>query len=122
MCHIWHFCANRWHNCANGPDANGHERAPRPPGRVAVTSGPVRKPPGGPLRPAVTCAVYNGPRILVAPAHPALKYFASGWCTMIADVDCSGCSWNSSLRLTPIRSGRSSSTSPVWYSTSGHAG
>src|SRR5205823_12270986 len=25
-----------------------------------------------------------------------LKYFASGWWTTMASVDCSGCSWNSS--------------------------
>ncbi len=37
--------------------------------------------------------------------HVALKYFASGWCTISAEVDCSGCSWNSSDSSTPIRSG-----------------
>ncbi len=55
-------------------------------------------------------------------AHRALKYFASGWWTMIADVDCSGCSWNSSESSTPIRPGARSSTSLVWSSKSGHAG
>ena len=35
----------------------------------------------------------------------ALKYLASGWWTTIADVDCSGCSWNSSDSSTPIRLG-----------------
>ena len=38
----------------------------------------------------------------------ALKYLASGWWTTMASVDCSGCSWNSSVSLTPIRSGGSS--------------
>lgn len=39
----------------------------------------------------------------------ALKYFASGWWITIASVDCSGCSWNSSERWTPMRSGWSRS-------------
>src|SRR6267142_7141952 len=37
------------------------------------------------------------------------KYFASGWWTMIAEVDCSGSSWNSSVSSTPIRAGSSNS-------------
>lgn len=36
-----------------------------------------------------------------------MKYFASGWWTMIALVDCSGSSMYSSERARPIRSGRS---------------
>jgi hypothetical protein len=36
-------------------------------------------------------------------AYVALKYFASGWCTISAEVDCSGCSWNSSESSTPMR-------------------
>src|SRR5881409_1046374 len=40
----------------------------------------------------------------LGPTHLALKYFASGWCTTIASVACSGCSWNSSDKVTPIRS------------------
>jgi hypothetical protein len=52
----------------------------------------------------------------------ALKYFASGWCTTRASVDCSGCSCSSSLSSTPIRSGRSSETSLARSSRSGQAG
>ena len=32
-----------------------------------------------------------------------MKYFASGWGTMIAEVVCSGSSWNSSVSCTPMR-------------------
>ena len=52
----------------------------------------------------------------------AMKYFASGWGTMIAEVLCSGSSWNSSVSFTPIRSSSSSSSSFAWSSRSGHAG
>ncbi len=51
-----------------------------------------------------------------------MKYFASGCGTMIAEVLCSGSSWNSSVRLTPILSSVSSSSSFTWSSRSGHAG
>ena len=34
-----------------------------------------------------------------------LKYLASGWWVIRAVVDCSGWSWNSSERVTPMRSG-----------------
>ena len=57
-----------------------------------------------------------------ARAHVALKYFASGWWTIRADVDCSGCSWNSSDSSTPIRDGSRRSTSTACISTSGQAG
>ena len=40
-----------------------------------------------------------------ARGHRALKYFASGWWTTSASVDCSGCSCSSSDSSTPIRSG-----------------
>ncbi len=52
----------------------------------------------------------------------ALKYFASGWWTIMASVDCSGCSCSSSDSSTPIRSGRSRSTSFTRSSRSGQAG
>ena len=52
----------------------------------------------------------------------ALKYLASGWWTMMAEVDCSGWSWNSSESSTPMRSGRRSSNSLVCSSRSGQAG
>ncbi len=55
-------------------------------------------------------------------AHRAAKYFASGWCATSADVDCSGCSWNSSDNCTPIRSGSSSAITLVCSDRSGHAG
>ncbi len=51
-----------------------------------------------------------------------LKYLASGWCRMMADVDCSGSSWNSSESSTPIRSGSKSAKSLAWSSRFGHAG
>jgi len=54
--------------------------------------------------------------------HVALKYLASGWCTISAEVDCSGWSWNSSDSSTPIREGSRSSTSTACCSTSGQAG
>jgi probable F420-dependent oxidoreductase len=50
------------------------------------------------------------------------KYFASGWWQTIADVDCSGSSWNSSVSVTPMRSSSSSSATCCWSSRSGHAG
>src|SRR5581483_3528941 len=53
---------------------------------------------------------------------PTLKYLAAGWWTITAVVDCSGSSWNCSLRASPIRSGRSRSNSLVWSSNSGQAG
>src|SRR5215207_1083163 len=52
----------------------------------------------------------------------AMKYFASGWGTMIADVLCSGTRWYSSVSVTPMRSMSSSSATLVWSSRSGHAG
>lgn len=61
------------------------------------------------------------PRPDPAPTH-TLKYFASGWWNTNASVDCSGCSISSSLRTTPIRSGRSSSVTLRRSSMSGHAG
>ena len=54
--------------------------------------------------------------------HLMLKYFAAGWWTMIAEVDCSGSSCHSSLMLTPIRPGCSSSNSWAWSSRFGQAG
>ena len=50
------------------------------------------------------------------------KYLASGWGTMIADVDCSGTRWNSSVSVTPMRSISSSSATFACSSRSGHAG
>jgi hypothetical protein len=64
----------------------------------------------------------NSCSLPAATVHLALKYLASGWWTMIAEVDCSGWSWNSSDSSTPIRSGRSSSNSLVCSSRSGQAG
>src|SRR5436190_436924 len=54
--------------------------------------------------------------------HLALKYAASGWWTMIASVDCSGSSWNSSDSATPIRPASSSLTTWARSSRSGQAG
>lgn len=51
-----------------------------------------------------------------------VKYFACGWWTISALVDCSGTSWNSSDSSTPMRAGSSSSNSCTWPSRSGHAG
>ena len=50
------------------------------------------------------------------------KYLASGWGTMIAEVLCSGSSWNSSVSFTPMRCSSSRSSSLAWSSRSGHAG
>ena len=50
------------------------------------------------------------------------KYFASGWGTMIAEVLCSGSSWNSSVSFMPIRCSSRSSSSLAWSSKSGQAG
>ena len=50
------------------------------------------------------------------------KYFASGWGTMIAEVLCSGTSWNSSVRATPIcrsRAARRASPGPRGPGTRG---
>ena len=51
------------------------------------------------------------------------KYFAAGWCTTIAEVDCSGSSRNPLVSRTPtFFSGSSSTNSLVWSSRLGHAG
>ena len=55
-------------------------------------------------------------------ARQTTKYFASGWGTMIADVLCSGSSWNSSVSFTPMRWSSSRSSSLAWSSRSGQAG
>ena len=91
----------QWGNSAStgGPDnqrrqrseAREHEGSKRSPAR-AIALG------------AVHVEQHRG-----APAH-VLKYFASGWCTTIASVDCSGCSWNSSDSSTLMRSGCSRPT------------
>ena len=52
----------------------------------------------------------------------ATKYFASGWWQMMASVVCSGCSWNPSLTVTPMRSPPSSSTTLALSVRSGQAG
>ena len=51
-----------------------------------------------------------------------LKYFASGWWTTIASVDCSGCSCISSDSSTPIRAGSSSRATLARSARSGQAG
>lgn len=59
-------------------------------------------PPGRPQGAADQLGSWDGRR-----RHRAAKYFASGWCATSADVDCSGCNWNSSDSSTPIRPGSS---------------
>ena len=68
------------------------------------------------LRGEVAAAILSGGR------DQAMKYLASGWGTMIAEVLCSGSSWNSSVSFTPMRCSSSSSSSFAWSSRSGHAG
>ncbi len=68
------------------------------------------------------CSLARSPRRPADRSRQAMKYFASGWGTMIAEVLCSGSSWNSSVRFTPILSSVSSSSSFTWSSRSGHAG
>src|SRR6266496_3262090 len=48
-----------------------------------------------------------------AKAHTE-KYLAWGWWTTMAEVDCSGSSWSSSVSATPISSARSSSNKRRW--------
>ena len=50
------------------------------------------------------------------------KYFACGWWTTMAEVDCSGSSWSSSLSVMPISSARSRSNSCFWSARLGQAG
>src|SRR6266851_2993883 len=50
------------------------------------------------------------------------KYFACGWVTTIAEVDCSGSSWSSSVSTRPISSARSSWRSCFWSPRLGQAG
>jgi len=50
------------------------------------------------------------------------KYFACGWWTTIAEVDCSGSSWSSSERVMPISSAPSSAKSCRWSARLGQAG
>ncbi len=71
------------------------------PGRLGVDQGAVQVPQHG-LQAGGTGRVG---RPASGPAHLAAKYLASGCGTMIAEVDCSGTSWNSSDSATPIRSG-----------------
>jgi len=47
-------------------------------------------------------------KVAPAPISHTLKYLASGWCTMIADVDCSGSICQFSVNSHPIREGSSS--------------
>ena len=64
---------------------------------------------------AVARSSPNAPDVSNVTARPdanasyATKYFASGWGTMMAEVDCSGTRWNSSVIATPMRSISSSS-------------
>src|SRR6185437_320707 len=51
-----------------------------------------------------------------------LKYFASGWWTTMASVDCSGCNYISSDSSTPILDGSSSRTILARSARSGQAG
>src|SRR5580658_8761895 len=50
------------------------------------------------------------------------KYFACGWWTTMAEVDCSGSSWSSSLSWMPISSALSSARSCSWSARLGQAG
>ena len=50
------------------------------------------------------------------------KYFAWGWWTTMAEVDCSGSSWSSSERVMPISSARSKARSCCWSARLGQAG
>jgi hypothetical protein len=50
------------------------------------------------------------------------KYFAWGWWTTMAEVDCSGSSWSSSERVMPIWSARSNASSCCWSARLGQAG
>ena len=50
------------------------------------------------------------------------KYFAWGWWTTIAEVDCSGSSWSSSERVMPISSALSNARSCFWSARFGQAG
>jgi hypothetical protein len=50
------------------------------------------------------------------------KYFAWGWWTTMAEVDCSGSSWSSSERVMPISSARSKARSCRWSARLGQAG
>jgi len=59
----------------------------------------------GELRLRAGSSTYRKP----APTRYATKYLASGWGTMMAEVDCSGTRWNSSVIATPMRSISSSS-------------
>ena len=50
------------------------------------------------------------------------KYFAWGWWTTMAEVDCSGSSWSSSERVMPISSARNNARSCCWSARLGQAG
>ena len=52
----------------------------------------------------------------------ATKYLAWGWGLMMASVVCSGCIWNPSLTVTPMRCASRSSTTLALSSRSGQAG
>ena len=61
-------------------------------------------------------------RSTARPDGQATKYFAWGWWHTIASVVCSGCSWNPSETVTPIRSASSSAATVALSVRSGHAG
>ena len=50
------------------------------------------------------------------------KYLACGWWTTMAEVDCSGSSWSSSVRTMSISAARSSSSNCFWSARLGQAG
>lgn len=76
--------------------------------------------PHGPM--GVALAVAPAPAQRCAVDGQVLKYFACGWCTMIALVDCSGSICQFSVSVHPMRSGWISLKSFAWSAMSGHAG
>ena len=74
------------------------------------------------LRERVLGAVSSCRHLARCTGAQTTKYLASGWGTMIAEVLCSGSSWNSSVSFTPMRCSSSRSSSLAWSSRSGHAG
>ena len=134
----------RHHLHAAGPDQVRHAlHEPQPddlPGRglrglcLHVRRGPgqraademllVGRAPGLPNRAMIAASASNHSRLQrqVGLHRHAEKYLASGWNVIRASVDCSGSSWNSSDRATPIRSGRRRRMTLARSSRSGQAG
>ncbi|RVX42087.1 hypothetical protein EDD27_4705 [Nonomuraea polychroma] len=111
---------NRQHTppTGRGTRSAAHPVSGAPGQRRGRSAGDAGRQPGRSTTRAVGGKAARG----AAVSRQTLKYLASGWWATRAEVACSGWSWNSSDRVTPIRSGSSSWNSCTWSSRLGQAG